>query len=45
MAFHLPMGTPPNSIVAEIGHIRTKDMAVAGIGLSLLDISYSKYII
>ncbi|CAG9803918.1 unnamed protein product [Chironomus riparius] len=31
-AFHMPVGTPPNAIVAGIANIRTKDMAVAGIG-------------
>jgi sodium-dependent dicarboxylate transporter 2/3/5 len=32
MAFHMPVGTPPNAIVAGAANIRTKDMAVAGIG-------------
>lgn len=31
-AFHMPVGTPPNAIVAGVANIRTKDMAVAGIG-------------
>lgn len=26
MAFHMPVGTPPNAIVASLVHIRTKDM-------------------
>lgn len=26
MAFHMPVGTPPNAIVASVVHIRTKDM-------------------
>lgn len=26
MAFHMPVGTPPNAIVASVSHIRTKDM-------------------
>ncbi|XP_018796872.1 PREDICTED: protein I'm not dead yet [Bactrocera latifrons] len=31
MAFHLPVSTPPNAIVAQFGYIRTKDMAIGGI--------------
>jgi sodium-dependent dicarboxylate transporter 2/3/5 len=30
--FFIQVGTPPNAIVAGVGNIRTKDMAVAGIG-------------
>ncbi|XP_067622766.1 protein I'm not dead yet-like [Eurosta solidaginis] len=31
MAFHLPVSTPPNAIVASYGNISTKDMATGGI--------------
>lgn len=34
-AFHMPVGTPPNAIVAGVGNIAIKDMAVAGIGPSI----------
>lgn len=32
MAFHMPVGTPPNAIVAGVVNIPTKSMAIAGIG-------------
>lgn len=32
MAFHMPVGTPPNAIVAGVVNIPTKQMAIAGIG-------------
>ncbi|XP_062550590.1 protein I'm not dead yet-like isoform X2 [Armigeres subalbatus] len=35
-AFHMPVGTPGNAIVAGAGHIRIKDMALAGIGPALI---------
>lgn len=38
-AFHMPVGTPPNAIVAGIAHIRTKDMAIAGIGPSIFTVA------
>ncbi|XP_063708844.1 protein I'm not dead yet-like [Culicoides brevitarsis] len=34
-AFHMPVGTPPNAIVAGMANIRTRDMAIAGIGPSI----------
>lgn len=36
MAFHMPVGTPPNAIVAGVANIATKDMAMAGIGSTLI---------
>ncbi|XP_030388398.1 protein I'm not dead yet [Scaptodrosophila lebanonensis] len=38
MAFHLPVSTPPNALVAGYAHIRTKDMAIAGIGPTIITI-------
>ncbi|XP_055610398.1 protein I'm not dead yet-like [Uranotaenia lowii] len=35
-AFHMPVGTPPNAIVSGAGRIATKDMAIAGIGPSVI---------
>lgn len=36
MAFHMPVGTPPNAIVAGVANIRTGTMAIAGIGPTLI---------
>lgn len=36
MAFHMPVGTPPNAIVAGVAHIPTSKMAVGGIGPTIL---------
>ncbi|CAB3246048.1 unnamed protein product [Arctia plantaginis] len=36
MAFHMPVGTPPNAIVAGVAHIPTSKMAVGGIGPKLI---------
>lgn len=38
-AFHMPVGTPPNSIVAGVANIRTKDMAIAGIGPTIFTLT------
>lgn len=38
MAFHLPVSTPPNALVAGYAHIRSKDMAIAGIGPTIITI-------
>ncbi|XP_061396558.1 protein I'm not dead yet-like [Musca vetustissima] len=38
MAFHLPVSTPPNALVAGYANIRTKDMAIAGIGPTIISI-------
>ncbi|XP_076232149.1 protein I'm not dead yet-like isoform X2 [Calliopsis andreniformis] len=35
-SFHLPVGTPPNAIVTEAAHIKTRDFAIAGIGPSVI---------
>ncbi|XP_053683713.1 protein I'm not dead yet-like [Sabethes cyaneus] len=37
-AFHMPVGTPPNAIVAGLGNIAIKDMAIAGIGPSICSV-------
>ncbi|XP_013184138.2 protein I'm not dead yet [Amyelois transitella] len=36
MAFHMPVGTPPNAIVAGVASIPTSKMAVGGIGPKLI---------
>ncbi|XP_055854338.1 protein I'm not dead yet-like [Episyrphus balteatus] len=38
MAFHLPVSTPPNALVAGYANIRTKDMAIAGIGPTVVSV-------
>lgn len=35
-SFHLPVGTPPNAIACAAGHIKTKDLIIAGIGPSVI---------
>ncbi|XP_075164584.1 tricarboxylate transporter protein I'm not dead yet [Haematobia irritans] len=39
MAFHLPVSTPPNALVAGYANIRTKDMAAAGVGPTIITIT------
>ncbi|XP_075984255.1 tricarboxylate transporter protein I'm not dead yet isoform X2 [Anticarsia gemmatalis] len=36
MAFHMPVGTPPNAIVAGVAHIPTSKMAIGGIGPKII---------
>ncbi|KAM3955758.1 protein I'm not dead yet-like isoform 2-T2 [Aphomia sociella] len=36
MAFHMPVGTPPNAIVAGVANIPTSRMAIGGIGPKIL---------
>lgn len=38
MAFHLPVSTPPNALVAGYANVRTKDMSIAGIGPTAISI-------
>lgn len=38
MAFHLPVSTPPNAIVAGYANIKSKDMAIAGVGPTISSI-------
>ncbi|XP_013112775.2 protein I'm not dead yet [Stomoxys calcitrans] len=38
MAFHLPVSTPPNALVAGYANIQTKDMATAGVGPTIITI-------
>lgn len=35
-SFHLPVGTPPNTIAITAGHIKTRDFVIAGIGPSII---------
>ena len=35
-SFHLPVGTPPNAIAVAAGHIKTRDIAIAGIGPTVI---------
>ena len=36
MTFHFPFSTPPNALVTDLVNIRTKDLALAGIGPSII---------
>lgn len=38
MAFHLPVSTPPNAIVAGYANVKSGDMAIAGIGPTIASI-------
>lgn len=35
-AFMMPVGTPPLAIVAGLGHIQTKDLIKAGVGVKVI---------
>ncbi|XP_012270744.1 protein I'm not dead yet [Orussus abietinus] len=35
-SFHLPAGTPPNAIACAAGHVKTKDIIIAGIGPTVI---------
>ncbi|XP_076634695.1 protein I'm not dead yet-like isoform X4 [Colletes latitarsis] len=37
-SFHLPVGTPPNAIATTAAHMKTRDIAIAGIGPSVITI-------